>query len=102
MTRNGRLNPQKRRKNKGCLEGRPLTSTAVTRRSHGYRMLRPQGQPRRRRNGDAQARRHWSAAELSMKSEMIIQTYGADTSGMVCGFRFTPESAGEPVDADLA
>ncbi len=23
-----------------------------------------------------------------MKPEMIIQTYGADTSGMVCGFRF--------------
>ncbi|MBO2950950.1 transporter [Burkholderia pseudomallei] len=37
-----------------------------------------------------------------MKPEMIIQTYGADTSGMVCGFRFAPDSAGEPVDAGVA
>jgi zinc transporter len=37
-----------------------------------------------------------------MKPEMIIQTYGADTSGIVCGFRFTPDAAGQPVDADLA
>ncbi len=37
-----------------------------------------------------------------MKPEMILQTYGADTSGMVCGFRFTPQSEGEPVEAALA
>lgn len=37
-----------------------------------------------------------------MKSELITQTYGADTSGMVCGFRFTPQSAGQAVEAALA
>ena len=34
-----------------------------------------------------------------MKPEMIIPTYGADMSGMVCAFRFTPDTAGVPVDA---
>lgn len=37
-----------------------------------------------------------------MKPEMIIQTYGADTSGMVCGFRFAPDRVGKPLDADAA
>ncbi|MGK8888710.1 transporter [Burkholderia gladioli] len=34
-----------------------------------------------------------------MKPEMIIPTYGADMSGMVCAFRFVPDAAGVPVDA---
>ena len=34
-----------------------------------------------------------------MKPELIVQTYGADLSGMVCGFLFAPDAAGEPVDA---
>ncbi|MGS1062684.1 transporter [Burkholderia glumae] len=34
-----------------------------------------------------------------MKPEMIIPTYGADTSGMICAFRFAPDAAGVPIDA---
>ncbi len=34
-----------------------------------------------------------------MKPEMIIQTYGADTSGMVCGFRFAPDAPGTALEA---
>jgi len=35
-----------------------------------------------------------------MKSELLLQTYGADLTGMVCGFRFTPTLAGQPLEAD--
>ncbi|MEM5299967.1 transporter [Burkholderia sp. JPY481] len=35
-----------------------------------------------------------------MKSDLALQTYGADSSGMVCGFRFLPTLAGRPIDAD--
>ncbi|MGF6551568.1 Mg2+ and Co2+ transporter CorA [Paraburkholderia youngii] len=35
-----------------------------------------------------------------MKSDLALQTYGADSSGMVCGFRFSPTLAGRPIDAD--
>lgn len=35
-----------------------------------------------------------------MKSELLLQTYGADSSGMVCGFVFTSTDAGRLVDAD--
>ncbi len=34
--------------------------------------------------------------------DLIVQTYGADTSGMVCGFRFVPGGAGAMLDADAA
>jgi zinc transporter len=34
-----------------------------------------------------------------MNAELTQQTYGADTSGLICGFRFTPDTAGEPVKA---
>lgn len=34
--------------------------------------------------------------------DLIVQTYGADTSGMVCGFRFDPGGAGALLDADAA
>ncbi|WP_330768759.1 CorA family divalent cation transporter, partial [Burkholderia vietnamiensis] len=34
--------------------------------------------------------------------DLIVQTYGADTSGMVCGFRFTPGGAGAMLDAEAA
>lgn len=37
-----------------------------------------------------------------MKPEMIIPTYGADTSGIVCGFRFVRASAGQAIPAGLA
>ncbi|WP_323123706.1 transporter [Burkholderia alba] len=37
-----------------------------------------------------------------MKPEMIVQSYGADMSGMVCGFRFAPDAVGVPVDAEQA
>jgi zinc transporter len=35
-----------------------------------------------------------------MKSDLLLQTYGADSSGMVCGFLFSSTVAGRPVDAD--
>ncbi|MBB5421367.1 zinc transporter [Paraburkholderia atlantica] len=35
-----------------------------------------------------------------MRSDLALQTYGADSSGMVCGFRFSPTLAGRPIDAD--
>ena len=35
-----------------------------------------------------------------MKSDLLLQTYGADSSGMVCGFLFSPTLAGRAVDAD--
>ncbi|VWD01194.1 Mg2 transporter protein CorA family protein [Burkholderia contaminans] len=34
--------------------------------------------------------------------DLIVQTYGADTSGMVCGFRFVPGGSGATLDADAA
>lgn len=34
--------------------------------------------------------------------DLIVQTYGADTSGMVCGFRFDPGGSGATLDADTA
>jgi zinc transporter len=35
-----------------------------------------------------------------MKSDLLLQTYGADSSGMVCGFVFSSTRAGRPVDAE--
>jgi zinc transporter len=35
-----------------------------------------------------------------MKADLLLQTYGADSTGMVCGFLFTPTLAGRAVDAD--
>lgn len=37
-----------------------------------------------------------------MKPETTLQSYGADTAGMICGFRFTSDAAGETLDADTA
>lgn len=37
-----------------------------------------------------------------MKSELLLQTYGSDSSGIVCGFVFSPTQAGRPISADEA
>jgi zinc transporter len=37
-----------------------------------------------------------------MKSELLVQTYGSDSSGIVCGFVFSPDEVGRPVDAEYA
>jgi zinc transporter len=37
-----------------------------------------------------------------MKSDLLAQTYGADSAGLICGFRFTPTEAGTPIQADYA
>lgn len=46
------------------------------------------------------ARREVAARRTTF--DMIVQTYGADTSGMVCGFRFLPGEPGATLDADSA
>lgn len=37
-----------------------------------------------------------------MTSELVIQTYGADSAGMVCGFLFAPHHKGRPIEAEEA
>lgn len=37
-----------------------------------------------------------------MKSELLLQTYGSDSSGIVCGFIFSPTQPGRPISADDA
>jgi len=37
-----------------------------------------------------------------MKSELLLQTYGSDSSGIVCGFVFSPTQPGRPISADDA
>lgn len=79
-----------------------LRDNAVNEIPLWYRTVRIQGQLWPTRFGDAQAGQPWRTPEQPMKPEMIVQTYGADTSGIVCGFRFTPDSVGEPITADFA
>jgi zinc transporter len=40
--------------------------------------------------------------ETLMTLNLAPTTYGADRSGLVCGFRFSPDKAGIPVDTDSA
>lgn len=37
---------------------------------------------------------------MSDELDLAVRTYGADTSGLICGFRFSTEDAGVPVDTD--